>query len=90
VAEEEIVLSRGMVEMRVRRDENGRVIVHAAGPGHTDAELKAMAEEFAQRMTQCFVYNRVMSEVKSRGFNIVNEEQLGDESVRIHLRRWEE
>ena len=90
VTDEEIVLTKGMVELRIRRDERGRVIVHASGLGHTDAELKAIAAEFAQRMTQCFVYNRVMSEVKSRGFNVVNEERMQDETVRIHLRRWEE
>lgn len=90
VTDEEIVLTKGMVELRVRRDERGRVIVHASGLGHTDAELKVIAEEFAKRMTQCFIYNRVMSEVKSRGFNVVNEERMQDETVRIHLRRWEE
>ena len=90
VTDEEIVLTKGMVELRIRRDERGRVIVHASGLGHTDAELKVIAEEFAKRMTQCFIYNRVMSEVKSRGFNVVNEERMQDETVRIHLRRWEE
>ena len=90
VTDEEIVLTKGTVELRVRRDERGRCVVCASGLGHTDAELKTMAEEFAQRMTQCFVYNRVMSEVKDRGFNVVNEEQMEDETVRIHLRRWEE
>ena len=90
VENEEIVLTKGNVELRVRRDETGRCTVCAEGPGHTKAELKTLAEEFGQRMAQCFVYNRVMSEVKARGFNVVNEEQMQDDSVRIHLRRYEE
>jgi hypothetical protein len=41
-------------------------------------------------MTQCFVYNKVMTEMKAKGFQVVNEEIMGDESVRIHVRRWTE
>jgi len=90
VENEEIVLTKGNVELRVRRDENGRCTVCAEGLGHTKAELKALAEEVGQRMAQCVGYNRGMSEVKARGFNVVNEEQMQDDSVRIHVRRYEE
>jgi len=89
VSEEEIVVTKGAVTLRVRRDERGRCTVCASGPGHTDAELEAMATEFSHKLTQCFIYNRIMSEVKTRGFQVVNEEQMQDETVRIHLRRWE-
>ena len=89
VTQEEIVLTKGTVTLRVRRDERGRCSVCASGPGHTKAELKALAEEFTQKLTQCFMYNRVMSQVKAKGFQVVNEEQMEDETVRIHLRRWE-
>jgi len=90
VTNEEIVLAKGTVDLRVRRDERGRVTVCASGRGHTDAELKAMADEFTQRLTQTFMYNRIMSEVKTRGFQVINQEQMEDDTVRIHLRRWEE
>jgi len=90
LTEEEIVLTKGTVTLRVRRDARGRASVCASGPGHTDAELKAMAQEFAQRMTQCVMYNRIMTEVKARGFQVIDEEQMQDETVRIHLRRWQE
>lgn len=84
----EIVFTKGTVELRVHRDERGRCSVCAKGAGHTKAELKQMAEQFSQRLTQCFVYNRVMSELKGRDFQVVNEEVMEDESVRIHVRRW--
>lgn len=87
--EEEIVLTKGTVTLRVRRDARGRCTVCAVGHGHTKTELKAMAQEFSQRLTQSFVYNRIMTEVKTKGFQVVNEEQMEDETVRIHLRRWE-
>ncbi|HIJ67496.1 MAG TPA: hypothetical protein HPP87_06180 [Planctomycetes bacterium] len=84
----EIVVTKADMEIRVGRDERGRCTVCASGKGKSKVELKQIAEDFAQKMTQCFVYNRVMSEVKSRNFQVVNEEVMDDESVRIHVRRW--
>jgi hypothetical protein len=84
----EIVLTKGNVELRVRRDERGRCTVCAKGKGHSKEELKQMAEQFSQKMTQCFVYNRVATEIKSKGFQVVNEEVMDDEAIRINVRRW--
>jgi hypothetical protein len=87
--DQEIVLTKGTIEIRVKRDARGRCTVCATGAGHTKAELKKIAEDFTERMTQCFVYNRVMTELKSKGFQVVNEERMQDETVRINVRRWE-
>lgn len=84
----EIVLTKGNVELRVRRDERGRCSVCAKGKGHSKAELKQMAEVFTQKMTQCFVYNRVATELKNKNFQVVNEEVMDDEAIRINVRRW--
>jgi ABC-type transporter MlaC component len=84
----EIVLTQGELEIRVSRDERGRCTVCAKGKGFSKAELKQKAEEFSQKMTQCFVYDRVMSELKNKDFQVVNEEVANDESVRIVVRRW--
>jgi len=86
--DKEIVLTKGDVELRIRRDERGRCTVCAKGKGHSKAELKQMAEEFTQKMTQCFVYNRVASELKNKGFQVIKEETMQDESIRINVRRW--
>ena len=84
----EIVLTKGNIELRVRRDERGRCTVCAKGKGHSKAELKQMAEQFTQKMTQCFVYNRVATELKNKGFQTINEEIMDDEAIRINVRRW--
>jgi hypothetical protein len=88
--EKEIVLTKGDIELRVSRDERGRCKVCAKGKGHTKAELKQMTEQFVQKMTQCFIYNRVASELKTKGFQMVNEEVMKDETIRLHVRRWED
>ncbi|MHC4060311.1 MAG: DUF1257 domain-containing protein [Planctomycetota bacterium] len=86
--DKEIVLTKGNIELRIGRDERGRCKVCATGVGLSKTQLKQTAQEFAQKMTQCFVYNRVASELKNKGFQVVNEEIMEDESVRIHVRRW--
>lgn len=86
--EKEVVLTKGNIELRVSKDERGRCKVCAKGKGHTKAELKEVAEQFTQKMTQCFVYNRVATELKSKGFQMINEEVMDDQSIRINVRRW--
>ncbi len=85
---QEIVLTKGDIELRVKRDERGRCTVCAKGAGHNEAELKQIAEEFTQKLTQCFVYDKVMRELKNKDFQVVNEEVAEDQSIRIHVRRW--
>ena len=85
---QEIVLTKGTIELRVKRDERGRCSVCAKGTGHSKVELKRIAEEFTQKLTQCFVYDKVMRELKNKDFQVVNEEVTEDESIRIHVRRW--
>ena len=88
--EQQIVLQgKGGVEVRVKRDARGRCVVCASGKGKTKAELKAFAERFTERMTQCFVYNRVMTELKAKGFQVMSEERAKDETVNIRVRQWE-
>ena len=86
---QEIVLtSKEGIEIRVSRDERGRCKVCAKGQGFTKAHLTKVAKEFTDKLTQCFVYNRVVSELKGKSFQVVDEEMMEDESVRIHVRRW--
>jgi ABC-type transporter MlaC component len=86
--DQEIVLTKGDIELRVKRDERGRCSVCAKGTGHSEAEMKQIAEEFTGKLTQCFVYDKVMRELKNKEFQVVNEEVMEDESIRIHVRRW--
>jgi hypothetical protein len=89
-AGQEIVVTKDNVEIHVRRDERGRCVVCATGKGLTKAELKQIAQQFAQKVTQCFVYDKVMRELKAKNFNLVNEEVMADQSIRIHVRRFVE
>lgn len=85
--EEQAVLAKGDVRLRVFRDARGHCKVSVEGRGHSREELRAMGDEFVQRLTQMYVYNRVMTELKKRGFTVISEEVAGDESVHIHVRQ---
>ncbi|MCL5282196.1 MAG: DUF1257 domain-containing protein [Planctomycetes bacterium] len=85
---QQIVLNKGDIKIVVERDARGRCKVCASGKGHSKVELKQVAEEFTQKLTQCFVYNKVMKELKGKNFQIVNEEVSQDQSIRINVRRW--
>jgi len=86
--DQQMVLTRGEVKIVVERDARGRCKVCASGKGHSKVELEQMAREFTDKLTQCFIYDRVVRELKGKNFQVVNEEVTKDQSVRIHVRRW--
>ena len=87
--EEQIVLAQGDVRIRVFRDERGQCRVAVTGMGRSQAELRVIGERVAQKISQQFIYNKLMTELRTHGFNVVKEEIEEDESVRIQVRHWE-
>ncbi|MEN6332660.1 MAG: DUF1257 domain-containing protein [Phycisphaerales bacterium] len=85
---QKIVLTKDAVQIVVERDARGRCKVCASGKGQSKAQLKQAAEEFTQKLTQCFIYDKVMRQLKGKNFQVVNEELMQDDSIRIHVRRW--
>ena len=85
---QQIVLTKGDIRLTLERDARGRCKVCASSQGHTKAQLQQAAEEFTQKLTQCFVYKKVMKELKSKSFQVVNEEVTQNQDIRIHVRRW--
>lgn len=89
-AGKELLLTKDGVELKLSRDLQGGLKVCAEGKGHSKAELEDMAETFVKKMTQCYVYNRTVTELKNKKFQMVNEEVAQDGTIRIHVRRNEE
>jgi ABC-type transporter MlaC component len=86
-SQQQMVVTKGDIKLTVKRDIRGRCVVCAEGKGQTQAQLKQTAEEFSQKLTQCFVYNKVVTELRAKGFGIVNEEIMKDASIRINVRQ---
>jgi len=83
-----MVLTKDGITLRITRDERGQCKICAEGKGYSKTELKAFAEEFSQKVTQCFVYNRTVSELKNKDFQMIDEEVMEDGTIRVHVRRW--
>lgn len=84
---EEMVFTKGLVRARVYRDDRGQCRVCAEGEGYSKADLTAFAESLAGKITQVFVYNKVMTELEGKGFNVVKNEISSDQTVHLHVRR---
>lgn len=84
----ELVLTKDGVTIKVTRDARGQCKICAEGAGYSKVELKRLAEEFSQKLTQSFVYHRTVSELKNKNFQMVNEEVTEDGTIRVHVRRW--
>src|SRR3954452_3727179 len=85
---ESFTVEREGITATFRRDGRGQCTVHVSGSGRTDAELEAAGRELMDRVRQQFAYAKVMAELETRGFDVVQEQVEADQSIRIRLRRW--
>ncbi|HID75263.1 MAG TPA: DUF1257 domain-containing protein [Planctomycetaceae bacterium] len=85
---QEIVVQREGVRARFTRDARGVLRVCVEGAGYSKAELRRMGQELIGRVTQQYVYHRVVTELKQRDMTIVDEEVTEDRTIRIRVRNW--
>ena len=86
--QQEIVLERDGVIARFSRDARGALRVCMEGEGYSKAQLKQIGVDLIGRVTQQYVYDRVMSEMKERNMTVVHEEVDEDRTVRTRVRNW--
>ena len=82
----EIVVERGGIRAVFSRDVRGSLKLCVEGEGHSKAELKRVGEELLGRVTQQYVYHRIVTELQSRNMTIVDEEVAADRTVKIRVR----
>lgn len=85
---EEIVVQREGIRATFSRDARGALKVCMEGQGRSKAELKQIGQELIDRVTQQYVYHRVVTELKERNLAIVDEEVSEDRTVKIRVRSW--
>lgn len=85
--EEKMVVQREGVTATFSRDARGSLRVCMEGKGHSKRELRRIGQELIDRVTQQYVYHRVVSELKQRHMNIVDEEVTADRTVKIRVRQ---
>ncbi len=87
--DQKITVMRNGVTVTFSRDVRGRASLCVTGEGHSKEELKAIGEELSQTVVQQYVYQKLMGEMRSRGFIIVDEQTSEDRSIRLKVRHWE-
>ena len=87
--EEELVFTKDDVTVTFRRDIRGKLKICVTGKNRPDSELERIGTEISQKVTQQYIYNRVVSELKSSDFNIVDQEVTEDETIKIQIRNWQ-
>lgn len=83
---EEIVVERDGLRAVFTRDERGALKLCMEGEGFTKSQLREIGEELIGRVTQQFVYHRVITELKERRMNVVEEEMTEDRTIKIRVR----
>ncbi|HXF11045.1 MAG TPA: DUF1257 domain-containing protein [Desulfuromonadaceae bacterium] len=87
--DQRIAVSRDGVTITFSKDARGRASLCVAGEGRGKDELRALGEELSQAVVQQYVYQKLMNEMRARGFNVVEEETSADRSIRLKVRHWE-
>ncbi|HEX8342811.1 MAG TPA: hypothetical protein VF624_18050 [Tepidisphaeraceae bacterium] len=82
----ELVIERDDIRIVFTRDPRGALKLCVEGEKHSKAELKRIGEEVLGRVTQQFVYHRIVSELGARNMTIVDEHVAADQTVKIRVR----
>jgi len=87
--DQRIAVTRDGVTVTFSRDARGKASLCVTGNGQSKEALRALGEELSQAVVQQYVYQKLMDEMRSRGFNVVEEEVNEDRSIRLKIRHWE-
>ena len=87
--DQRIAVTREGVTVTFSRDARGKASLCVTGSGQSNEELRALGEELSQAVVQQYVYQKLMGEMRARGFNVVEEEVNEDRSIRLKVRHWE-
>lgn len=85
---EQLVVEREGVRAIFSRDARGGLRVCMEAEGRSKAELRKLGQELVDRVTQQYVYNRMVTELKQQHMQIVSEEVTEDRTVKIRVRNW--
>ncbi len=67
-------------------DERGTCTVCVRGKGRGKAELKKIGDEVAGRVVQQFAYHKLMTELKQRNYNVLEESVQDDQSIQVSVK----
>jgi hypothetical protein len=87
--DQRLAVTRDGVTVIFSRDERGKASLCVTGNGQSEKELRALGEQLSGRVVQQYVYQKLMGEMKARGFVVVEEETDAHQAIRMKVRHWE-
>ena len=85
---EQLVVENGGIRAVFSRDARGALKVCMEGEGHSKSELRQIGEELIGRVTQQYVYHKMITELRERKLAVVDEEVAEDRTIKIRVRNW--
>ena len=85
--EQTLCFEKEGVKMEISRDHRGRIKIHVDGRNMSKEQLKAEGKKFMGRLRQQFAYQKVMEELRGKGFEVVNENSV-EGRIKIHVRKY--
>jgi hypothetical protein len=86
--DQRLTVSRDGVTITFSRDERGKASICVEGTGQDETTLRSMGEQLGQRVVQQYVYQRLMEEMRTRQFVVVDEEVDANHAIRLKVRHW--
>ncbi|HEY8749706.1 MAG TPA: DUF1257 domain-containing protein [Tepidisphaeraceae bacterium] len=86
IADGRLVVERDDVRIIFTRDARGALRLCVEGESHSKAELKKIGQEVLGRVTQQYVYHRIVTELQQHNMAIVDEQVAADHTVKIRVR----
>lgn len=87
--DQRLAVTRDGVTVTFARDARGKASLCVTGTGQSDEELRALGEELSGRVVQQYVYQKLMGEMRTRGFVVVEEEADANQAIRLKVRHWD-
>src|SRR5262249_22607699 len=84
---EELVVEKDGIRAVFSRDARGALKLCMEGEGYSKGELKRIGEELIGRVTQQYVYHKMITELRDRHMAVVDEEVAEDRTIRIRVRK---
>lgn len=88
--DQKITVSREGVVVTFSHDARGRAAICVTGQGQTEDALRALGEQLAERVVQQYVYQRLLEEIRTRQFVIVEERIDENNAIHIKVRHWDQ
>ncbi len=85
---EEMVVVKDNIRAVLNRDARGALKVCLEGEGLSKAQLRQLGEDLIGRVTQQYVYHKLITEMQQRNMQVVDEEVTEDRTIRIRVRNW--